>query len=72
MFTSSVYMADLDGDNNEFASSAYMGDSGYETVELTLSRPLTETVTVYISILDEGKNIFVKFTINFIIYYRLK
>ena len=59
MFTSSVYMADLDDDNNEFTSSADMGSSSYESVELTLSHPLAETITVYISILNEGKNVFV-------------
>lgn len=43
MFTSSIYMA------------VDMDSSGYDIVELRLSHPLSETATVYISILDEGR-----------------
>ena len=45
MFTNSIYMADMDG-------------SGYDIVQLRLSHPLTETATVYVSILDEGRKVY--------------
>lgn len=41
MFTSSIYMLDEDG-------------SGFDVVELRLSHSLTEPITVYVSITDEG------------------
>ena len=44
MFTNSIYMAGMDG-------------SGNDIVELRLSRPLTETVTIYVSIMDEGRKV---------------
>lgn len=41
MFTNPIYMVDMDG-------------SGNDVVELRLSEPLTETIMVFISIMDEG------------------
>ena len=55
MFTDSIYMADMEG-------------SGYDIVELRLSHPLTETVRVYVSIMDEGRKVLFTLPIDLFVH----